>query len=315
MKLSLVGAELYFNERLKEFWQFLHERQVIWYRRTILQQPPPWSTDHTFQSQHIANVYRQLDPLTSILQEDVLRSEQSDQAVIFNVLLYRMLSNVESYSSLGGWIDLEKFDAGSLATDLKEYQDRSGKSPLSRRHSCGIRGGRGKGNKIVGVAGAFGEIYDQLGSLTDAVRRAKTPQELHAVIRGCPGFGVLLGYQATLDLCSYFNRVERLRFKSNQLLRFCPPVVDPVINSVELLTGEPGKSSLWPFLTKLVRLQKTAFHDLGLEFFWLPFPEGDPPQWMTIHDFWQSLHEFAIYRKAKYSLSGVPRTFWPSATS
>ncbi|MFB6182426.1 MAG: nucleotide kinase domain-containing protein, partial [Candidatus Nanohaloarchaea archaeon] len=49
------------KEKLNVFWSFIQKRQQIWYRRTILQNNPPWTKDKILQNHRFTNVYRELD--------------------------------------------------------------------------------------------------------------------------------------------------------------------------------------------------------------------------------------------------------------
>jgi len=49
-------------ESLDLFWQFIAERQKVWYRRVVEGRPAPWTDDDILQEYRFTNVYRELDP-------------------------------------------------------------------------------------------------------------------------------------------------------------------------------------------------------------------------------------------------------------
>lgn len=82
------------------FWAFVQERQAIWHRRFVLQQPRPWTEDPVLQAGHYTNVFRWLDPGTqlSIVR---LREAPSRQDAIYWTVAYRQLNRAETFETFG----------------------------------------------------------------------------------------------------------------------------------------------------------------------------------------------------------------------
>ncbi|PIN93379.1 hypothetical protein COU54_03200 [Candidatus Pacearchaeota archaeon CG10_big_fil_rev_8_21_14_0_10_31_24] len=50
-----------------DFFKFIYKRQLIWYKRFVLHQKPPWIFDTILQKYKIINMYRELDKCTIYL--------------------------------------------------------------------------------------------------------------------------------------------------------------------------------------------------------------------------------------------------------
>lgn len=59
MKINSVNKDL-----LNSFADFIVERQLVWYKRNTLKEPPPWSEDPILVKGHFTNIYRETDKTT-----------------------------------------------------------------------------------------------------------------------------------------------------------------------------------------------------------------------------------------------------------
>src|SRR6476661_7646069 len=94
-------SETFLPDRLDLFWHFVCERQLIWYRRVVKQQLPPWTDDLILRHQRFTNVYRELDPGTRYVIECVLELDAPRPDKLFNVMLYRLVGRSDTHAELG----------------------------------------------------------------------------------------------------------------------------------------------------------------------------------------------------------------------
>ena len=100
------------------FWYFVAERMNIWYKRVMLQQPPPWTDDPILQNFKFTNVIRDLDKLSLYERKHVLSkiddiqpnwSEHQitkwKQSVLLNIMIFRLWVKIDTYE-VHGFIDL-----------------------------------------------------------------------------------------------------------------------------------------------------------------------------------------------------------------
>jgi len=52
-----------------DFFRFVYQRHLIWYKRFVLKQPAPWTNDTVLSTFKIINMYRELDKCTIYLVE------------------------------------------------------------------------------------------------------------------------------------------------------------------------------------------------------------------------------------------------------
>lgn len=108
------------NKMIQHFFEFIYNRQEIWYKRNILRLPQPWSNDEVFQTFKFCNVYRELDGGTLALTK-YLAQPLSPEQKLFNIIAYRFFNRRDTIEKLfGGLLDPNNFD-------LKAYEKRMDK--------------------------------------------------------------------------------------------------------------------------------------------------------------------------------------------
>lgn len=118
---------------LDMFWEFIHERQEIWYKRTILGLPEPWTEDEILKEFHFCNVYRELDRGTLYLIDNILSQladdELSKKNVLLNIMIYRLFVRIETYDEFG-FLRLENWEEDWERCKRKLRERRAKKLPV-----------------------------------------------------------------------------------------------------------------------------------------------------------------------------------------
>src|SRR5271169_6765859 len=98
------------QKNLNLFFQFMYERHLIWYKRNILKEPPPWTKNKILRDNKFTNIYRELDAgtlwyvqhvytkATECWKEDLGRSERN---LIWYTVIYRLINRVETFEKVG----------------------------------------------------------------------------------------------------------------------------------------------------------------------------------------------------------------------
>lgn len=74
----------------QEFFSFIYERQLIWYRKEFLKQPAPWTEDKVLQKYLFCNIFRRQDRGTKHIIESVCENNSLTlEEKIYNIILYR----------------------------------------------------------------------------------------------------------------------------------------------------------------------------------------------------------------------------------
>lgn len=111
------------NMRL--YWYWIAERMNIWYKRTVLREPQPWTSDIILQENKFTNVFRDLDRGTVVYIKEILSKldEPCDdmytrvKEVVLNTQIYRLFLKYDTWKQIG-FIYLDTF--GEQWTRAKE---------------------------------------------------------------------------------------------------------------------------------------------------------------------------------------------------
>lgn len=100
-----------------DFFEFIYDRQLIWYNRFVNKlEPEYWTDDPIFKNNRFCNVYRELDRCSIHLIDWVINNKSlSLEDKIFNILLYRRFNTPWFFQTFGvqrietyDWKSLEK---------------------------------------------------------------------------------------------------------------------------------------------------------------------------------------------------------------
>lgn len=95
------------NMRL--YWYWIAERMNIWYKRTVLREPQPWTNDIILQENKFTNVFRDLDRGTVVYIKEILSKmdEPCDdiftrvEEVVLNTQIYRLFLKYDTWKQIG----------------------------------------------------------------------------------------------------------------------------------------------------------------------------------------------------------------------
>lgn len=191
-------SENFASERLDLFWRFVCERQLIWRRRIAQRLPPPWTDDPTLQHERFTNVYRELDPGTRYVIEQILEADAPRPDKLFNVMLYRLVGRAETHAALG-FQYLATFDPSALERSLKARR-RAGRPPFTAAYMVSAYSAMGSSDKIENVARIFASLHAHFDELVTRLDHCATAADVHSALRSAYGFGNFLAYQVLVDL-------------------------------------------------------------------------------------------------------------------
>jgi len=80
------------NDQILKFFEFIYDRQLIYYKKEVLKQPSPWSDDKVFQLYKSCNVYRELDRGSKYIINTICKTGLSDDTKLFNIIAYRFFN-------------------------------------------------------------------------------------------------------------------------------------------------------------------------------------------------------------------------------
>ncbi|NIU83374.1 MAG: hypothetical protein GWN64_07805 [Candidatus Thorarchaeota archaeon] len=130
------------NEKIIDLYLNLaFERHSMWYKRTILKEPKPWTNNKILRDFHFTNVFRDLDKTSQYIINKVIKPLSDDFENLWrHLIVYRYISKLEIFEEIEPYIIPGDFR--SLEKHLK-YRELEGKSCVTGayfiRHTEGMR--------------------------------------------------------------------------------------------------------------------------------------------------------------------------------
>lgn len=189
------------NEKnLAEFWSFIAERQAVWHRRFVEKKPKPWSDDRIIRNTKFTNIYRELDPGTQFIVEEVLERGLPYDVAVFNVMLYRLIGRADTLRRVGIF-DPKEYTSGRLDAKLRAIAlDPSAPPIFTGAYIVAAYSNMGGKDKIENVSRLFEVIAKGLPKLLTSITLANTSEQVYKALLEQPGFGNFLAYQVLVDL-------------------------------------------------------------------------------------------------------------------
>lgn len=293
------------EESLDLFWQFITKRQQVWYRRVVEGRPSPWTDDEILQEYRFTNAYRELDPGTQYVIQNILEEDASRQDKILNVMLYRLIGRLETHEYLG-FQSLQTFDAAEFEEELKHRRDDLGETVFTGAYMVSGYNQMGSSDKVENVAALFDEITDE-PEFFDNMLSVESLEDAYKRIRSRPGFGNFLSYQVLVDLLyptDYYDGDSVLPFSPDD---WSAPGPGAQKGIKQLVTEFNGFDRL-DVMRWLRQNQKQEFERLGLNFPYLKAEDGSCLE-LSLANIQNCLCEFYKYHKILHSNGRARRCF------
>jgi hypothetical protein len=212
---KLPDVEL-IEENLKGFWEFVAERQRIWYRRFVKRLPPPWTKDRLLKSYKFTNVYRELDygtiwymkhvvPFAKKSVREMLTRDRKpfyDKRInlLWLTVMYRLVNRVETFEEVGF---LPYFWWGSKCNEWREKLEkrkRRGDQIFTNAHLTlpTHTVGQTKIDKYMEVLDDLHEV--KLLPVFTAIQEAKGLEDVFKALLKIKCVGRFIAYEVCCDL-------------------------------------------------------------------------------------------------------------------
>lgn len=100
------------EERLEEFFWWMHERQGIFRRRFVEGQDEPWTDDPYLRDRHFCNVYRELDRVSRWYINEYVGKLDPEEALL-TTTIFRIVNEPDTMGVIGSQ-DPESYDADEV---------------------------------------------------------------------------------------------------------------------------------------------------------------------------------------------------------
>jgi len=203
------------EQRADEFWQFIYDRHLIWYKRYILKQNPPWTNDDIFLNFKFTNVYRMLDRGSLYLHNEILSKIQDDNTKFLLIVFHRFYNKIETLESIKPAFNILNDNNTPEVIDYLQHllYDQEQKMGLfTNAHMVNsIKSWKvddypgipyyAKDSKSNRFMKGFLETHKNRESYVNKLRNTNTGKEAFDIIKGCaPGIGDFVAYEIFCDL-------------------------------------------------------------------------------------------------------------------
>lgn len=283
----------------KEFFRFIYERQLIWYKRFVLKESPPWTEDEILQKFKIINMYRELDRCTIYILNK-LKNVKDRKKVLINVIFFRFFNLDKLYEKLGIRI-LEEIDAKKLKHNFYLLKN---KGPIFNNAYLISSGTKGKEK--------HSEILENLQkidfeNLVKKLDNSKTPRDSLEEIQKIPLIGPFLACEIWTDL-TYF-KFFRQNWNDNNFVNIGPGAKW----GLEIIYGKLDKENLQKKLERLHQIQKNFLNNKEWKKIAYKKAFSNYP-FLSLTNIEGALCEFRKYFRLKKG-KGKRRKFIPSSQS
>jgi hypothetical protein len=202
----MCGVSPFLNKQLFEFWSYVVERQRIWYKRFVLKEPYPWTTDPILQKFHFCNDYRELDKGTLYLVDKISSCKSERRKVLFNIITYRFFNFYGFFDKIGGLVDPDTYDPYYLINKLDKLIATGEKifSPAYVIPPYIIKPDYRPRDKHVQLAFVLEILKERVDELITKIDLTSTPKESFNILKEIPGVNNFLAYEFWTDL-TYFQ--------------------------------------------------------------------------------------------------------------
>ena len=305
--VDVTRRDAFRGDRLDGFFRFVGERQRSWYRRVVLDDDPPWTSDEVLRRHRFTNVYRVLDPGTQYAIQAILDRGEPAPDRLFNVMLYRLVGRSATHARVG-FQRVESYDVDEFERALAARRD-SGVPVFTGAYVVAGYSGFGGSDKVENVARLFGEVRDRFDPFYAEVEGASGPEAVYAAIKSLPGFGNFLAYQVLVDLLyplPAHGGEPFLPFSANVWTSAGPGAK----RGLDRLLADSADCSALEAMRWLHRNQAAGFERLGIDFRWLRDDEGKRIE-LSLADVQNCCCEFYKYEKVRTGEGRTRRRFRP----
>ena len=254
------------------FWTFICERQRVWHKRKLECLPGPWTDDEILQRERFTNIYRELDPGTQYVINQVLEADAPKPDKVFNTMLYRLIGRAETHATLG-FQALATFDPEQMQARLQHIRDVERKPPFTAAYMVSAYTSMGSRDKIVNVTRLFARLHERFAGVYTQIEQSSSPADIHHILAAQDGFGNFLAYQVLVDLLYPLKRYDGrplLPFTHDDWASAGPGAQ----RGVRMLLAEGVRADYLDVMRWLRWNQRSEFARLGLNFPYLRAEDG-----------------------------------------
>ena len=190
------------NEKLLEYFEFIYDRQLIWHKKSVLNEAAPWSDDKLFQTFKFCNIYRELDRVSKVIDETICKDPNMGfEQKFFNIIAGRVFNLDYTFTQLTGILDPSNFNH-KYYEDLLDSKIKKGVGIWNSAYTLTQMkyDANYRKEKHAQFLLLFQYIADNISFLTRGMQKSKTLREATLKLCNLPLIGEFLAGEIVQDL-------------------------------------------------------------------------------------------------------------------
>ena len=303
-------SEQYVSKRLRSFYTFIYDRQLVYHNRFIKKLPrDQWTSNEIFKTTKYTNVYRELDrgtiwcfnnilhPFTDSLEFQVLKPDirHAWKKMLWELCMYRLLNKVETFEIMGftSWRGYASTDVRDIYFEKLQGLINDGVKVWTAAHitlQSNLKATRQQNFRMI-----LDKLWGNIPKLASSARKLDNIEEMYDELVKMYGFGPFISYEVATDL-AYLSETK---FDVNQWANpgpGCTPGIQLLFPQVK------GKIELIDRMRFLRQNQAGAFKVLDLPFLDIAYKH----KYLSLRNIEHSLCEWRKYYNQSHKI-GRPR--------
>ena len=304
--------KVYVPKRLRSFYTFIYERQLVYYNRFVLKLPrEEWTTNEIFKTTKYTNVYRELDrgtiwcsdhilnpfsyDLLGLLKQSSSATRQIWNDMLWKLCMYRLLNKVETFDIMGftSWTGYASESVRDIYFEKLQGLIDDGVKVWTSAHitlQSNLKAKRQENFRMI-----LDKLHEHIPMLARKTRQVDNIEDMYDELVKMYGFGPFISYEVATDL-AYLSETK---FDVNQWANpgpGCTPGIQLLFPQVK------GKKELIDKMRFLQHNQARAFKVLDLPFLDIAY-KGE---YLSLRNIEHSLCEWRKYDNQIHKV-GRPR--------
>lgn len=220
-------------ENFSLFFDYIFERQEIWFKRFILGLERPWTDNPYLRDYKFTNVYRELDRASQFLIKNILSNEKlSLENLLFKLFVYRFFNQPDTFESGKIYLpDYDNYKPTKLWKEVVNYR-KAGENPFHTAYMQNMAffplsikdkiWPTLKKNDMMLKDYAycmyvFPQIHKIIPDLAKVITKKKfnNPEQLIKELEKLPATAGFQSHEFYLDFC-YLNKYSKYEFQFNE---------------------------------------------------------------------------------------------------
>lgn len=219
------------QENLDMLFNMMYNRQMIWKRRFINNQPAPWTDDEILSKYKFCNLYRELDRSCQWEIRNILLEQQSVvdvKNIVWKLMVYRTFNNPETFERakdkwLSGIPAYDDYDEDEFAEHINNIRD-AGINPFTNAYN--IAGSVKPGDSIDDqfTHTVIPNIHKSMNAIMGMAEIATAPEQLISFLMTLPSVSSFMAHEYYQDFTyiPIYTDLEFMKFDQNDYTNLGP---------------------------------------------------------------------------------------------